>query len=136
MPAAIPSGHGPGRRRGRCLAVAGAALFAIGSVASAEAQSRFAGERASDYPTSAVADYVLGCMVANGNDREARDKCACSFDVIGTLLPYEEYEAAEAFLSLGLIQGERGVIFRQSEPSRDAVGRLRRAQIEAELRCF
>jgi hypothetical protein len=115
-----------------CGFAAAAALAAL----PASAQSRFTGTRGPDYPTSALADYVVGCMAANGQTQETRDKCACSIDVITTLLPYDAYEEAEAFLSLGLIQGERGVLFRQSEPARDAMERLRRAQVEAELRCF
>lgn len=89
-----------------------------------------------DYPTVAVADYVLGCLETNGATREAMGRCACSIDVIATLLPYERYEEAEAFLSLGQVTGERGVIFRTSEASRAAIEDLRRAQVEAELRCF
>ena len=92
--------------------------------------------RAADYPTVAVADYVMGCVKANGEDRATLERCACSIDVITTLLPYDAYEEAEAFLALGQVTGERGVIFRTSEQSKDARDRLRRAQIEAELRCF
>ena len=29
-----------------------------------------------DYPTSARADYVIGCIAANGNSREALLKCS------------------------------------------------------------
>ncbi|SFG71858.1 hypothetical protein SAMN04488020_103282 [Palleronia marisminoris] len=88
------------------------------------------------YPTVAVADYVLGCMAANGNTPEALRNCSCSIDVISTILPYEAYEEAEAFMSLGRVTGERGVLFRESEQSKEATDALRRAQIEAELRCF
>ena len=92
--------------------------------------------RGADYPTVAIADYVLGCMKANDETRPVLEKCACSIDVITTLLPYDRYEEAEAFLSLGQIQGERGVIFRTSEQAKSAIQDLRRAQVEAELRCF
>ncbi|WP_375262983.1 hypothetical protein [Palleronia sp.] len=88
------------------------------------------------YPTVAIADYVLGCMAANGNTHEALRDCSCSIDVISTILPYDKYEAAEAYMSLGRITGERGVLFRESEQSKEATSALRRAQIEAELRCF
>lgn len=89
-----------------------------------------------DYPTTAVADYVLGCMKANAETREMLERCSCSIDVITTLIPYSRYEEAETYLSIGQVQGERGVIFRTSELAKDAVGDLKRAQIEAELRCF
>ncbi|RAH99337.1 hypothetical protein DLJ53_22640 [Acuticoccus sediminis] len=92
--------------------------------------------RGPDYPTVAIADYVLGCMKANQETRTVLEQCSCSIDVITTLIPYSRYEEAEAFLSLGQISGERGVIFRTSEESKAAVQDLRRAQVEAELRCF
>jgi hypothetical protein len=89
-----------------------------------------------DYPTSARADYVYGCMKVNGETREALDKCSCSIDVIATILPYERYVSAETFMRMGQVVGERGVIFRQSEPARKATDELRRAEAEAEVRCF
>jgi len=33
-----------------------------------------------DYPTATRADYVFGCMAANGNTREALLKCSCAID--------------------------------------------------------
>lgn len=105
----------------------------------AGAQDAAGGQKAAgggDYPTVAVADYVVGCMGANGRGRETLERCSCSIDVIATLIPYEAYEAAETYLSLGLVAGERGALFRTSEGSKEAVDRLRRAQVEAELRCF
>ncbi|HEX2258082.1 MAG TPA: hypothetical protein VHG92_15540 [Afifellaceae bacterium] len=90
----------------------------------------------SDYPTATIADYVYGCMKANGETRLALEKCSCSIDVIASLIPYERYSEAEAYLSLRFVTGERGVIFRTAEPARAAVDRLRRAQAEAEVRCF
>ena len=113
--------------------MAAAALAAGLGATAAPAQET---ARAADYPTVAVADYVMGCMAANGQDRATLERCACSVDVIGTLVPYDAYEEAETYLSLGLVAGERGALFRTSEGSKEAVDRLRRAQIEAELRCF
>ena len=92
--------------------------------------------RGEDYPTVVLADYVLACMKASGESRHVLEQCSCSIDVITTLIPYSRYEEAEAYLSLGQISGERGVIFRTSEESKAAVQDLRRAQVEAELRCF
>jgi hypothetical protein len=91
---------------------------------------------AGDYPTVAVVDYVYGCMKANGNSRQALERCSCSIDVISSIIPYARYEEAETFRSLGLLVGERGVLFRQSSPARSATGDLRRAQAEADVRCF
>ncbi|WP_181702229.1 hypothetical protein [Chthonobacter albigriseus] len=89
-----------------------------------------------DFPTMARADYVYGCMKANGETQQAMEHCSCSIDVIATIIPYARYEEASTFISLGLQTGEKGVVFRTSEESKAAVGDLRRAQAEAEMRCF
>ena len=89
-----------------------------------------------DYPTDATADYVFACMASNGNSRIALEQCSCSFDVVATLLPYERYVEASTFLSMGQVAGEKGVLFRSSEQAKATVADLRRAQAEAEVRCF
>lgn len=89
-----------------------------------------------DYPTVAVYDYVHGCMKANGESRDALQSCSCSMDVVASIIPYKRYEAAETFVSLGLQTGERGVLFRQGAVAKTAVSELRRAQAEADVRCF
>jgi hypothetical protein len=91
---------------------------------------------AGGYPTVAVVDYVYGCMKANGETRAALESCSCSIDVIASIVPYERYEAAETFRSLGFQTGERGVLFRQNAPAKSADAELRRAQAEADVRCF
>ena len=58
-----------------------------------------------DYPTNARADYVFGCMKANGDTRTSLDQCSCSIDVIATILPYDRYVEAEAVLSLSQVPG-------------------------------
>jgi len=102
------------------------ALFAAGAGAA----------ELNDYPTSARADYVFACMKANGETREALERCSCSIDIIASLIPYEAYVAAETFMSMGQLQGEGGVLFRTSEPSKKAIETLKRAQAEAEIVCF
>lgn len=89
-----------------------------------------------DYPTSARVDYVYACMKANGETRQALEKCSCSIDVVASILPYDRYVAAEALLSLAQIAGERGTTFQAAEESRAILNDLRRAQAEAEVRCF
>src|SRR5262244_164186 len=89
-----------------------------------------------DYPTTARADYVLACMKANGETRHVLEQCSCSIDVIASILPYERYVTAEAVLSVGQVQGNLGAQFRTSEPAKTALNDLRRAQAEAEVRCF
>lgn len=89
-----------------------------------------------DYPTVVTADYVFGCMAGNGNTRTALEQCACSFDVVASLLPYERYVEASTFLSMGQVTGEKGVLFRTSAEAKAAIGDLKRAQAEAEIRCF
>lgn len=95
------------------------------------------GAAANDYPTAARADYVLGCMAANGNTRLALERCACSLDAIAEQVPYARYEAADTALRMQAGNlGERSAMFRDPPGVRAAVEELRRAQAEATLRCF
>lgn len=89
-----------------------------------------------DYPTVARADYVLGCMASNGQNRRVLEQCACSIDLIATIVPYEEYVDADTILRLRQLGGEKGALFRSSPKYRDIVADLKRAQAEAEMRCF
>ena len=89
-----------------------------------------------DYPTSARAEYVFACMKANGETRHALDQCSCSIDVLASLLPYEKYVNAETVLSMSQVIGNLGTQFRSTEQAKTAVNDLRRAQAEAEVRCF
>ncbi len=93
---------------------------------------------AQGYPTAAIADYVFGCMASNGETPQALEKCSCSIDVISSIIPYKEYEAGETVLRMRQVRGggEKMELFRDTAVAKDAVDRLRRAQIEAELRCF
>jgi hypothetical protein len=89
-----------------------------------------------DYPTAVRADYVFGCMKANGETRQALERCSCSIDVIASILPYERYVTAETVLSMAQVPGTLGSQFRSTEYAKVAVDELRRAQAEAEVRCF
>jgi hypothetical protein len=89
-----------------------------------------------DYPTSARSEYVFGCMKANGENRQVLDQCSCSVDVVASLLPYDRYVTAETVLSMAQVQGNLGGQFRSSEQAASALNDLRRAQAEAEVRCF
>lgn len=92
--------------------------------------------RNNDYPTVAIADYVFGCMASNGQTRQALEKCSCSIDVIASLLSYEDYEQAETIMSMRLIGGEKSLAFRSGAQMKETFARLKRAQAEAEIRCF
>ena len=89
-----------------------------------------------DYPTSARADYVFGCMAVNGQTRDALERCSCSIDLIASILTYDEYVGAETVLMVAQKGGENTSIFRTSPIMRNKVDTLRRAQAEAEVRCF
>jgi hypothetical protein len=93
-------------------------------------------EDLNDYPTSARADYVFGCMKANGETQELLQKCSCSIDVIASIIPYDHYVTAETILSMSQVTGPVGSEFRSTEPARLALQDFRRAQAEAEIRCF
>jgi hypothetical protein len=93
---------------------------------------------ANNYPTAEIADYVLGCMAANGNTREALLKCSCSIDAIAELLPFAQYEKAETALSLQMGGGVGGRVglFKAPPDLKAAIEQLRQAQAEASLQCF
>jgi hypothetical protein len=93
---------------------------------------------ANDYPTSARADYVLGCMAVNGNTHEALFQCSCALDTIAGMMPYADYEKAETALSLQLGGGVGGrvALFRDPPEIKAVLDRLRQAQAEANLSCF
>ncbi len=77
-------------------------LVAILVVAAA---ARASAEDLNDYPTSARADYVFGCMKANGETQELLQKCSCSIDVIASIIPYDSYVTAETILSMSQVIG-------------------------------
>jgi hypothetical protein len=133
-PAADASGHNERQNGNMRVAVTifglGAALCAVAANSTARADDL------NDYPTTARADYVFGCMKANGETRRALEQCSCSVDVIATLLPYERYVTAETVLSMAQVPGTLGNQFRSTEFAKAAVDELRRAQAEAEVRCF
>lgn len=112
------------RRMGGALA----ALTTMVAIASADDLS--------DYPTSARAEYVFGCLKANGETRQAIEQCSCSIDVVASLVPYERYVTAETVLSMSQVRGNLGGQFRTSEQAASALNDLRRAQAEAEVGCF
>jgi hypothetical protein len=117
--------------------VAAVAIFA-GYACAVRAQdlNRDLNQDLNDYPTSARAEYVFGCMKANGETRQAIEQCSCSIDVIATIIPYERYVTAETVLSMSQVQSNLGTQFRSSEQAATALNDLRRAQAEAEVRCF
>src|SRR5215470_6265682 len=114
-----------------------ATILGLGAaICAATANSPLRADDLNDYPTVARADYVFGCMKANGETRQALEKCSCSIDVIASILPYERYVTAETVLSMAQVPGTLGTQFRSTEYAKVAVDELRRAQAEAEVRCF
>lgn len=108
----------------------GIAFFAFAAAATRAA------EDLNDYPTSARAEYVFGCMKSNGETPRALEQCSCSIDIIASLLPYDHYVSAETVLRMAQVPGILGNQFRSTEKARAALDDLRRAQAEAEVRCF
>jgi hypothetical protein len=114
-------------------------LFLVGSglaLALAAVASQSAADDLNDYPTSARAEYVFGCMKANGETPRTLEQCSCSIDIMATLLPYDRYVSAETVLRMAQVPGVLGSQFRSTEQAKSAVDDLRRAQAEAEVRCF
>ena len=95
-----------------------------------------AGEVKNDYPTAARADYVFGCMASSGQTQQMLQKCSCSIDVIASILPYEKYVQSETVLRMRQVGGEKTAMFKDSPWMKTTIDELRRAQAEAEFRCF
>lgn len=106
-----------------------AAVTGVGDLGAVEAP-------VNDYPTVTRADYIFGCMAANGQTRQSLEKCSCSIDVIASVLPFKEYEEAETVMSVRQRGGQNTSMFLSMPLMREKVARLKRAQIEGELRCF
>ena len=111
-------------------------LSAIPTIAVVVAAHHARAEELNDYPTAARADYVFGCMKANGETREILQKCSCSIDVIASLIPYDRYVATETILRMSQVTGPVGSEFRSTEEAKLELEKFRRAQAEAEIRCF
>jgi hypothetical protein len=104
-------------------------------VLAAEPFPAFSGDL-NDYPTATRADYVFACMKANGETQEILRKCSCSIDVIASIIPYDGYVAAETIVSMAQMTGPAGAEFRSTEAAKATLQEFRRAQAEAEVRCF
>lgn len=88
------------------------------------------------YPTAVLADYVLGCMAANGNTYEALHQCSCSIDYISERIPYSDYEMIETVMQVQMDRGQRGIFYRDSKWAKSRVEALQKVQAESTLRCF
>lgn len=111
-----------------------AALFVAGIAGAARAQETRPPKH--DYPTSVRADYVIGCLAANGFQHKLLDQCACSIDAIADQMSYDDYERAETILSMQQASvGPRGGLFRDTPVAKQSMQQIQRAQAEANLRC-
>jgi hypothetical protein len=95
-----------------------------------------AAEVDNDYPTAARAEFVLGCMAANGQTPEMLKKCSCSIDFIASLIPYEKYVQMETILRLRQLSGDRGELYRRTPWAKALIEELGNTQAESTLKCF
>jgi hypothetical protein len=107
----------------------------LGAVAAARAQGTPPPKY--NYPTSARADYVIGCLAANGFNRLYLEKCSCGIDTIANILPYKDYEEAETVLSMqqGGLGGDRAALFRGTPIAVQELDKLHKAEAEVLLHC-
>src|SRR6267154_701728 len=103
-----------------CLHILFRSSTLLAAIIAAAAQSARADDL-NDYPTAARADYVFGCMKANGETQELLQKCSCSIDVIASIIPYDSYVTAETILSMSQVTGPVGSEFRSTELARLAL---------------
>ncbi len=88
------------------------------------------------YPTAARAEFVLGCMAANGQTPEMLQKCSCSIDVIASLIPYEKYVRIETVMRMQQVPGDRTASFRGAEWANAMIDEMKSAEAESTLKCF
>jgi hypothetical protein len=112
------------------LASASAAVLALSALAAAQHAE------ANAYPTEVVADYVIGCMAANGETQDMLRRCSCSIDTVASIVPYDTYERAETVIRMSGVAGANTEIFRTTNMLKKVVDQVRLAQIEADFRCF
>ena len=117
-------------------AMAAAITVALFHSVNASAQDSASEGNANRYPTAVIADYVLGCMAANGNTYESLHQCSCSIDYISERITYEDYEMIETVMQVQLDRGQRGIFYRDSEWAKSRVEALQKVQAESTLRCF
>jgi hypothetical protein len=113
-----------------------AAVLLVALVLATGTAAQDAGVGGNDYPTEARAEYVFACMAVNGQTQDVLRRCSCSIDVVASILPYDDYVAAETVLTMLQTSGERVGIFRSAPMANELVRELRRAQAEGEIRCF
>jgi len=89
-----------------------------------------------DYPTEARAEFVFGCMGANGQTPEMLYKCSCSIDVIASIIPYDRYVQIETVMRMQQVPGERTGAFRTTKWANAMVDEFKSAEAEATLKCF
>jgi hypothetical protein len=111
-------------------------VAAAAMVAAAVGAPRWAPAAPIDYPTDVLADYVFACMATNGQTQDSLRRCSCSIDVVASIIPYEKYVQASTVMSLVQRPGENVGVFRDSRWTKGVVEDLKRAQAEAEVRCF
>ncbi len=71
------------RLRSLAAGIAAAALASLVAITEANAKAA----DLNDYPTNARADYVFGCMKANGDTRTALDQCSSDSTIWSGTMP-------------------------------------------------
>lgn len=113
-----------------------AMLISIFQINNAIADECSATDAVIPYPTPVIADYVLGCMAANGNSRESLHQCSCSIDYIVERIPFADYEKIQTIMQVQMDRGQRGIFYRDSKWAKSRVEALQKVQAASTLRCF
>ncbi len=114
----------------------GASLLLLLMTASQVVTAEECAATSNQYPTAVIADYVLGCMAANGNSFESLHQCSCSIDYIRERMSLDDYEKIQTVMRLQQDQGQRGIFYRDSAWAKDRVDALLKIQSLSTLRCF
>jgi hypothetical protein len=88
------------------------------------------------YPTVTRVEYVLGCMVRNGETGEAMYRCSCVIDRIASEVSLDDYDRIVTILRMRQVPGERTGVFRDTEWINAAMDAFAAVERDASRACF
>ena len=88
------------------------------------------------YPTVTRVEYVLGCMVRNGETGEMMYRCSCVIDRIASDVPLEDFDRVMTIMKMRRVPGERAGMFRDVAWMEEAMVAFEAVEHAASVACF
>ncbi|HTZ70662.1 MAG TPA: hypothetical protein VMB71_08435 [Acetobacteraceae bacterium] len=90
-----------------------------------------------DYPTSARADYVIGCLMDHQFKHEFLDPCSCRIDAIADQMTFDQFDDASTVIGVqrngGM--GRANALFRDTPVAHKLAKEFHAAEAKAEQSC-